>query len=161
MIGVGGKPSLPGLVDAEPDAGAPTEPVAVARQAFDMHATFDAGHPVQLFDDPGSFESSLCRQGDVLEVTPAAAAGTGVGARGITRSGEATKNLRGVGAEERRRGRRDLRHDPFSGNRVPHEDDPPVGGVRNTAATAGDVAHLEFEEFAVPAPRIRHAANTR
>ena len=50
------------------------------------------------------------------------------------------------------------RNHPFPGQRVTHEDDPPVGGVRHAPATAGDVAHLQLQELAVGC--ARHGANT-
>ena len=44
---------------------------------LDRHVALDAGHPVELLDDPRRLECSLRRQLDVLEVAAAAATGTG------------------------------------------------------------------------------------
>jgi hypothetical protein len=145
------------LIDAETHASPPTESCAVTWHAFDVHAPLDAGDPVQLLDHAGRLQLALRRQRDVLEVTPATASGPGVLAWWLHAIGRSTKNFRRIGAEERGRGRRDLCHDPLSGNRMAHEDDSPIGCPRDTPATACDVAHVEFKELTETAPRVRHA----
>ena len=145
-------------VDAQADPGPPAQTVLVTGDRLHLHLARHAGHPLELLGHPGRLESALRRQPHVLEVAAATAPGTGIRAGGSTRSGEAPEDLGGIGTDERRRGGGDARNHPFPRQRVTHEDDPPVGGVRHAPATAGDVAHLQLQELAVGC--ARHEANT-
>ena len=145
-------------VDAQADPGPPAQTVQVTGDRFHLHLARHAGHPLELLGHPRRLEPALGRQPHVLEVATATAPGTGVRAGGVDAVRGGAQDLGGVGADERRRGGGDARNHPFPRQRVTHEDDPPVGGVRHAPTTPGDVAHLQLQELGVGC--ARHEANT-
>ncbi len=71
---------MSGVVDAQPDTGAPPEPVLVTGNGVHPHCSSDAGDPLELFGHAGCFESALRGRVDVLEVASATPPRTGIGA---------------------------------------------------------------------------------
>jgi len=138
---------LSGLIGAQPHTGTPTEPLFVARHAIDVHFPRGASHALKLFGYSRSLEAALCRQGDVLKVTAAAASRTGVRTWWLHPIRRGTQNVGGIGADERGCRGCDLRRYPLAGQGMPHEHHAPIGSVRDAAATAGDVANFEMQEF--------------
>ena len=152
------EPEPPRGVDAQADPGPPPQTVLVTGDRLHLHLECHARHPLELLGHAGRLESTLRRQPHVLEVAATTAPGTGMRARGVDAIGGGPEDLGGIGTDERRRGGGDARNHPFPRQRVTHEDDSPVGGVRHAPTTPGDVAHLQLQELAVGC--ARHEAKT-
>ena len=107
----------------------------------------DALHPTDapegLLGQP-YLQPSLLGRGHVLPAAAAAAVGD-VGARWRHAMGARLDDLAGQGLEHPRLVLGDLGEHSVAGDGAPHEDHPPVGGMGDAVASAGDVVHGQLE----------------
>ena len=149
-----------------PDPAAPAQAVGVARHRFDHDGALQPGHPGQLFLDPRRLQPALGPQLDVLVVAATAPARTGVRAGRCHPVGRRLQHRNGIGPQV---GAARLGHsgpDPFTGQCVPDEDDPAVGGPGHASAAGGHRTDQEFELVAgrhlchLGLARVRHGGRS-
>jgi hypothetical protein len=150
------EPDATGVVDREANPAPPAEPIGGSGHFLNLDDAIDTGEPSKLLGDEVSLQASLSRQRDVLPVAAPASAGTGVRAGGQNAFRRRADDLDRIGAEVRLRLLSDSGPHALAGQRMADEDDAPVVGSRDAAASGRDRSRLDLDHVRLaPASAIR------
>ena len=132
-------------VHRQTEAGAPPEPLGVARHRLHLDAALDSCELAQELGNAGLLQAPLCTELHVLKVAATAATRSGVGTRRCHPVRRRPHNLDGVGPQVGARLGGDAGPYPLAREGMADEDDLPVGGPGHAPAATGDGTYLELQ----------------